>query len=50
MFALNGEQVALVVGDVSGKGLLAASRTAEVKYALRAFLREHASPAGRWTA
>ena len=45
-FALNGERVALVVGDVSGKGLEAASRTAEVKYALRAFLREDASPAG----
>ena len=44
-FALNGERVALVVGDVSGKGLDAASRTSEVKYALRAFLREDASPA-----
>ena len=41
VFALNGREVALVVGDVSGKGLVAAGRTAEVKYALRAFLHEH---------
>ncbi|MGI4788329.1 MAG: SpoIIE family protein phosphatase [Janthinobacterium lividum] len=40
-FALNGPEVALVVGDVTGKGLIAAGRTAEVKYALRAFLHEH---------
>ncbi len=45
VFALNGDRVALVVGDVSGKGLDAASRTAEVKYALRAFLRENPAPA-----
>jgi serine phosphatase RsbU (regulator of sigma subunit) len=45
VFALNGDRVALMVGDVSGKGLEAASRTAEVKYALRAFLRESPSPA-----
>ena len=43
-FLLQDEKVALVVGDVSGKGLAAATRTAEVKYSLRAFLREHASP------
>lgn len=43
-FALNENQVALVVGDVSGKGLVAASRTAEVKYALRAFLYEYPAP------
>ena len=43
-FALDGEKVALVVGDVSGKGLLAAGRTAEVKYALRAFLYAYRSP------
>ncbi len=42
-FALNEDQVALVVGDVSGKGLVAAGRTAEVKYALRAFLHEYQS-------
>lgn len=34
-----GDRVALVVGDASGKGLDAAARTAEVKFALRAFLR-----------
>lgn len=44
-FALDGGRVALVVGDVSGKGLVAASRTAEVKYAFRAFLHEFSSPA-----
>lgn len=33
-------KIALVVGDVSGKGLAAASRTAEVKYTLRAYLCE----------
>ena len=37
--------VALVVGDVMGKGLAAAVHTAKVKYALRAFLREYPSPA-----
>ena len=36
-FPLADGKVLLVVGDVSGKGLRAASRTAEVKYALRAF-------------
>ena len=44
-FALSGNRVALVVGDVAGKGLDAAARTAEVKYALRAFLQEHSDPA-----
>ena len=39
-FALSAEKFALVVGDVSGKGLVAAGRTAEVKYALRAFIDE----------
>jgi PAS domain S-box-containing protein len=43
-FALSGERVALVVGDVTGKGLVAAGRTAEVKYALRAFLHGFPSP------
>lgn len=43
-FALGAEKVALVVGDVSGKGLAAAGRTAEVKYALRAFLHEDHAP------
>lgn len=45
VFALEGGRVALIVGDVSGKGLAAAARTAEVKYALRAFLREAPAPA-----
>lgn len=43
-FACCGEKIALVVGDVSGKGLAAAGRTAEVKYALRAFLHAYAAP------
>ena len=45
VFPLSSDKVALAVGDVSGKGLDAASRTAEVKYALRAFLREDPMPA-----
>ena len=45
VFALDGGRLALVVGDVSGKGLEAASRTAEIKYTLRAYLREHADVA-----
>ena len=44
-FALAGGRVALVVGDATGKGLEAAAHTAEVKYALRAYLRENADPA-----
>lgn len=43
-FALQGGKVALVVGDVSGKGLVAATRTAEIKFTLRAYLREDSSP------
>ena len=43
-FALNENMVALVVGDVTGKGLHAAQYTAEVKYALRVLLREYANP------
>lgn len=45
VFALDRGKVALIVGDVSGKGLNAATRTAEVKYALRAYLREASDPA-----
>jgi PAS domain S-box-containing protein len=46
-FALPGGRVALVVGDATGKGLEAAAHTAEVKYALRAYLRESPDdPAG----
>ena len=44
-FALQNGRVAIVVGDVSGKGLNAAERTAELKYTLRAYLREHDQPA-----
>ena len=43
-FTLDSERVALVVGDVSGKGLAAAAHTAEIKYALRAYLRETPAP------
>jgi serine phosphatase RsbU (regulator of sigma subunit) len=43
-FALNGDDVALVVADATGKGLGAAERVAEVRFALRAFLREHHAP------
>ena len=49
VFALDGGQLALVVGDVSGKGLIAASRTAEIKYTLRAYLREHSGAASALT-
>ena len=38
-------KVALVVGDISGKGLAAASRTSEAKYTLRAYLREYSHAA-----
>ena len=44
-FALAGGRTALAVADASGKGLAAAERIAEIRYALRAFLREHADPA-----
>ncbi len=42
--SLSENRVALVVGDCTGKGLKAAQYTAEVKYALRALLREHKCP------
>ena len=44
-FSLDGGRVALIVGDVSGKGLAAAAHTAEAKYLVRAALRETFSPA-----
>lgn len=44
-FALPGGKVALVVGDITGKGMAAAAYIAEVKFSLRAFLRESADPA-----
>lgn len=37
-------RVALIVGDVSGKGLVAATRTAEVRYMLRALLHLYPDP------
>lgn len=43
-FSLDEERVALVVGDLSGKGLAAAAHTAEVKYAFRGLLRERGDP------
>jgi PAS domain S-box-containing protein len=49
IFELDDNRVALFVGDVSGKGLEAAALTAEVKFTLRAYLREdsRAAPALR---
>lgn len=44
-FPLDGNRLAIVVGDVSGKGLEAASWTAEVKYTLPAYLREYTDAA-----
>jgi PAS domain S-box-containing protein len=44
-FAVDERHVALVTGDVTGKGLASAVFTSEVKFALRAFLRENISPA-----
>lgn len=43
-FALDGGRVALAVADASGKGLAATERVAEIRFALRAFLREHREP------
>ena len=48
-FALPSGEVALVVGDVAGKGLAAAARSAEAKYALRVYLRESPSPSAAIT-
>lgn len=45
VFAVAEDQIALVVGDATGKGLEAATYTAEIKFALRAFLREYPHPA-----
>jgi len=43
-FACDHGHVALVLGDVMGHGLPAAMFTAELKYVLRGFVREHKSP------
>ena len=40
VFTYGDGKIALVIGDISGKGLSAATLIAEVKYALRAILRE----------
>lgn len=45
IYAVGENEVALVIGDATGKGLEAATYTAEIKFALRAFLREYPSPA-----
>ena len=45
VLSLEGGKIALIIGDVTGKGLAAAARTAEVKYALRAYLKETGKPA-----
>jgi PAS domain S-box-containing protein len=44
-FACDHGKVALVLGDVMGHGLPAAVFTAELKYTLRGFVREHQHPA-----
>jgi PAS domain S-box-containing protein len=44
-FACDHGNVALVLGDVMGHGLPAAIFTAELKYTLRGFVREHVYPA-----
>ncbi|MES2465190.1 MAG: SpoIIE family protein phosphatase [Armatimonadota bacterium] len=45
IFAVDQNQIGLVVGDATGKGIEASTYTAEVKFALRVFLRESLSPA-----
>lgn len=44
-FPISDREVALVVGDVMGKGLSAAVATAEIKFSLRTLLRQHRDPA-----
>jgi serine phosphatase RsbU (regulator of sigma subunit) len=45
LFHLGSGRWGVVIADVSGKGLVAARKTAMVKYALRSYAREHTSPA-----
>ncbi|MHB0980690.1 MAG: MASE3 domain-containing protein [Thermoleophilia bacterium] len=45
IFALDDDRVAVVVGDVSGKGLAAATLTSRVKDTMRAYTFEGGSPA-----
>ncbi len=44
IFAYDDGHVAFVIGDVMGHGLTAAVFTAEIRFILRAFLREHERP------
>lgn len=44
IFAYDNGHVAMVIGDVMGHGLTAAVFTAEIRFILRAFLREHEQP------
>ena len=44
-FAFNNEHIALVLGDVMGHGLTSAVFTTELKYTMRAYIREHVEPA-----
>ncbi len=44
VFTYDGGKIALVVGDISGKGLQAATLIAEIKFALRTILREYPWP------
>ena len=44
VFAYDNGHVAFVIGDVMGHGLTAAVFTAEIRFILRAFLREHEQP------
>lgn len=44
IFAYDNSHVALVIGDVMGHGLDAAVFTTEIRFILRAFLREHEQP------
>lgn len=44
VFELNGDRIAVVVGDVSGKGAEAAAQTAMAKYMLRAFAMRNPAP------
>ncbi len=45
IFAYDNGHIAFVIGDVMGHGLTAAVFTAEIRFILRAFLREHEQPA-----
>lgn len=44
VFSVDHDKVAIVVGDVSGKGLQAAIHTAETKYMLRGFAHQNHDP------